>query len=213
MKSFIKNIVKKIFFFNDNSFKCEQKLLSVGISKNDIVIDCGANVGKITLLLAKTKAKVYAFEPNRFAFEVLAHKTSRYPNVVRIQKGVSHKKEKAKLYYHEKSNDDEILWSSGSSLLNFKSNILKEKYQEVELIDLSEFINNLARRVKVLKIDVEGVEVDILNRLIDTGVINKIDHVFVETHDHKIPELKQETDALRKRLDTEQIKHVDLNWF
>ena len=66
--------------------------------------------------------------------------------------------------------------------------------------------------MKLLKLDVEGVESAILRSLISTRVIHKIDHVFVETHERKVPELKADTDELRQMLKTMKLTHVNLDW-
>jgi hypothetical protein len=117
-----------------------------------------------------------------------------------------------KLYLHENSDEDEVLWSTGSSLLDFKGNVLREKNVEVEIIDLCEFIESLNHRIRILKIDIEGVECRVLAKMIGTGVIERVDHVFVETHDHKIPELKAETHAIRELIKKRGIKNINLDW-
>ena len=38
------------------------------INPGDLVIDCGANVGKVTDYFSSKGATVIAFEPNQFAF-------------------------------------------------------------------------------------------------------------------------------------------------
>jgi FkbM family methyltransferase len=113
---------------------------------------------------------------------------------------------------HENSDEDEIRWSTGSSFLDFKGNILKDKYCEVETIDLCEFIESLNCNVKILKMDVEGVECKILKKMINTGIIKKIDYAFVETHDHKIPELMHETDMIRELIEVKGLKNICLEW-
>lgn len=182
------------------------------ISEGDICIDCGANVGIVTSKFVDKGAFVHAFEPNPFAFQVLEKKFSSNKRVICYQKGVHTSNSKKELYFHMDSDQDEVYWSTGSSFLSVKKNVNKEKSQLVEIIDLDEFIINLERQVKILKLDVEGVEVEILNKLIDTGTIHKIDEVWVETHDHKIPELKESTEKLRDRLKKEGLKHIKLNW-
>jgi hypothetical protein len=57
--------------------------------------------------------------------------------------------------------------------------------------------------VKVVKIDVEGAECPIVNRLIDTGAIERTETVLVELHDRHIPELRRDYEALRERLGRE----------
>lgn len=189
-----------------------KKLFSIKLKKSDIAIDCGANVGEITQYMAKFGTTVYAFEPNPHAFKILQDRFSSEEHVHCIQKGVSDKNSTMRLYLHENSDKDEVHWSTGSSLLNFKGNVLKDKYVEVEVIDLSDFIASLNHPVRILKMDVEGVECAILRKLISRGLIGCIDNAFVETHDHKIPELVVETNEIREIIKQKGFKNIDLNW-
>ena len=60
---------------------------------------------------------------------------------------------------------------------------------------------------------VEVVECRIINHIIDTGAIEKVKYMLVETHDHKISELKDETDTLRKRIKELGLgEKINLNW-
>jgi hypothetical protein len=56
-----------------------------GLKPGGIAIDCGANVGDIATKLAKTGIRVYAFEPNPYAFQKLqsrvALKEKRITNI------------------------------------------------------------------------------------------------------------------------------------
>jgi len=79
-------------------------------------------------------------------------------------------------------------------------------------VDLATFISQLGSRIALCKLDVEGVEVEIINNLIDTKAIDHIDLLLVETHDHKIPKLKESTDLLRERIRKRGIKNINLNW-
>lgn len=189
-----------------------RKFFSIKLKKSDITIDCGANIGEITKYLSKSGATVYAFEPNPHAFAVLHDRFAKMQNVHCIQKGVSNKNCRMKLYSHENSDQDEVYWSTGSSLLGFKKNVLSDKFVEVEIIDLCEFIEKLCHRVKILKMDIEGVECGILEKLINTGTIEKIDYAFVETHDEKIPEILEETNAIREHIKKRGINNINLDW-
>jgi FkbM family methyltransferase len=192
--------------------KATSQLLAVKLKPSDIAIDCGANIGNITALLCRTGATVYAFEPNPFAFKELQKRFLDNPKVHCIQKGVLDENGRMHLYLHEFSDQDEVKWSTGSSLLDFKGNVNKDKFVDVEIIDLTEFIGSLNQKVKILKMDVEGVECKILKKLIDTGLIYSIEHMFVETHDVKNPALKDETDQIRSLLHEKKISHVNLDW-
>ena len=81
----------------------------------------------------------------------------------------------------------------------------------VDQIDLPAFIAALPR-VSLLKLDVEGSEVPILERLLDTGMASRIDCIFAETHERSVPELSARTVALRQRIARENLLHVSLDW-
>ena len=192
--------------------KARRAFFAIPLAATDITIDCGANVGEVTQHLAESGATVHAFEPNPHAFAVLKERFADAENVHCHPRGVSVQDTTLKLYLHEHSDQDEVHWSTGSSILSFKDNVRTDKFVEVDIIDLVGFIGSLDRRVKILKVDIEGAECAVLTKLIDTGLIDRVDHVFVETHDHKIPELKEETDALRELVRRRGIRHINLDW-
>jgi Methyltransferase FkbM domain len=84
---------------------------------------------------------------------------------------------------------------------------------EVQVVDLVAFIAGLPGPVKLLKIDIEGAEYAILHALIDRGVIDRLERVFVETHAHAIPSLRETDARLRQRIaDLGLGGKIDLNW-
>lgn len=205
-------LLKRLFPTRDPIERARRRFFAITLTEADIAVDCGANVGDVTAHLSESGATVYAFEPNPYAFAALSRRFADRPNVHCRQQGVLDRNDIRKLYFHEHSDYDELEWSTGSSLLDFKGNVRKDKYVDTPVIDLSEFIASIGKRVKVLKLDVEGVEGAIVRRLISSGVIHSIDHVFVETHDRKIPELKADTDELRRTVKTMNLAHVNLDW-
>ena len=192
--------------------KARQAFLAIPMTHQDIAIDCGANVGKITRLLARQAATIYAFEPNPYAFRVLQDNFKDAPNVHCLQKGVLDCNGVMPLYLHENAGTDQVYWSTGSSLFAGKENVMQDHAIDVEVIDLAEFIQSLHARVKILKIDVEGAECRILRKLIHENVIGLVEHIFVETHDHKIPALKKDTDELRHYIRKNRLRHINLHW-
>jgi FkbM family methyltransferase len=184
----------------------------IAFEPGEIAIDCGANIGAISPELVTRGARVYAFEPNPDAFALLEARFAGDPRVTCLDRAVSDRHGSARLFLHRKYGADPVLHSCGSSLAEGKRNLSQDHFVEVETIDLADFIKGLGRRVRVLKLDVEGAEAWILNHLIDTGTIDQIDHVFCETHEHKVPGLAAECRALRRRLEENRIRHVDLDW-
>jgi len=187
-------------------------LEQISINKGDVVIDCGANVGDVTNYFAEKGAIVYAFEPNPYAFRVLEYRFKGNTNVVCIKKAVSDNAGTGKLFFHESANLDQVKYSTGSSMVGDKNNVNEDSFEEVEVINLSEFISNLDKPVKVLKIDIEGEEHKILNQMIDNGTILSIPFVFVETHEKKVPSCRAGMAEVRKKIDMLDITNINLDW-
>jgi hypothetical protein len=83
---------------------------------------------------------------------------------------------------------------------------------EIECVDLSDFIQKIGQ-VKLLKVDIEGSEIEVINRLIDTDSIAHVDYTLVETHERFSDELRNGTEALRKRIERLGLTDkINLNW-
>jgi FkbM family methyltransferase len=191
----------------------ERRIAAVGLGPSDVAIDCGANVGHVTLELARFGAEIHAFEPNPDAFGALERRAGALPNVHVHPVAVLDRDGPVRLYLHKRTSEDPLRWSAAASLLPFKWNVDVENYVVVEAIDLSRFILKLDRPVKFVKIDVEGVEHAILHRLIDSGAIERIETMFVEIHDPHVPELREKTALLRNRLHEEGLEgKVRTDW-
>lgn len=181
----------------------ERRIAALGLTAGDVAIDCGANVGTVTAVLARTGATVHAFEPNPDAFAALSRRFVGAPHVELHRKAVLDSAGSVRLHLHVDADRDPVGASVGSSVLPFKGNVDDSNFVEVEAVDLAEFVLGLERPVKVVKIDVEGAECPIVNRLIDAGAIERVGTVLVELHDHHIPALRDEYAQLRERLERE----------
>lgn len=177
-----------------------------------IAIDCGANVGKITQRLAKQGARVYAFEPHPVAFSTLKQRFQSQSNVICCNQAVWNRAATMRLYLHEHDAEDPIYWSTGASLLAEKPNVQTKDFIKVTTIDLAQFILDLGKTVTLLKIDVEGVECDILEHLLAKNVLPQIDAVLVETHEKKLPILAPRVAKLKERFQAQGITNVFLDW-
>jgi len=202
----IKNLIQ--FVLTEVMFRrFVKKVLADGMA-----IDCGANVGIITAKLARTGARVYAFEPNPFAFEKLREKVKSFKNVTTINKGVWDRNTTMPLYFHQMADGDDAFWSFGSSIVKEKVNVDSERYVDVEIIDLTEFIEQLGKNIDLLKIDIEGAECELLEKFILKGLHHKVKTTLVEVHDSKIEGQKEKTDRIRDMIKKNNIKNINLNW-
>lgn len=135
------------------------------VKRGEVVLDIGANIGYYTLLFAKLvgqDGKVYAFEPHPQNFSLLRRNVeyNGYGNVVLEQKAVADTSGIAALY----------LAKSGSHHHSIcKNNFNTTSSLDIGLISLDDYFErNIgiakenAKKVSIIKIDVEGAEFDVL---------------------------------------------------
>jgi FkbM family methyltransferase len=188
----------------------------IDVSPGDIIIDCGANIGDVTSLFARAGATVYAFEPNPLCFTILSKRFRALPMVRCFNQGVIDRHCTLTLTTPSAHQQwDAIETTIVSSFIPGAMHPEKYTVQEVEIecIDIDEFIRSLGRRVRLLKLDVEGAEILIINRLIDAGTIELVDLVAAETHERHIPSLIASTAALRLRIQNAGLgSKIRLDW-
>jgi FkbM family methyltransferase len=183
------------------------------VHPGDVTVDCGAHTGRVTAVLAARGAEVYAFEPNPAAFAVLAGRFANDPRVHCLPQAVSTSDGQAPLYLHVHADDDPVARATGSSLLASKGNVDPSASVEVETVDLSGFLAGLERPATLLKLDVEGMELPLLGRLVETGALEQIRHVLVEMHDRAAGGGRtEEGAAVRELLEHPRFAHVRLDW-
>ena len=91
----------------------ETEVFKKEIEKGDTVLDLGSHIGYYTLIAAELvgeKGKVFAFEPKPTNFVLLKKniKINNYQNVIPVQKAVSNKNGKGRLYLKEKKTQNRI---------------------------------------------------------------------------------------------------------
>ncbi len=178
------------------------------IAHGDVVIDCGANVGKFTELFAKRGAVVYAFEPHPVAFAALCKKLESIPNVHCLNQAVSREAGRMKLFL--RPDDDSIAATESSSLMASKNNVSMDRFVEVDVIRLVDFVRKLGH-VRFIKMDIEGAEYGVLSDMLDCGINREVDYIVVETHERSVG-LRSDHDELVARISRMGVKNIDLNW-
>lgn len=182
------------------------------LNNNSIAIDCGANVGHIAKMLASTGATVIAFEPDPIAFEQLKNRCKNKKNITCINKGVWDRNAILDLYLHKSSNGVESEFSVSSSIVAAKKNIDIAKKHPIEVIDLISFIQQLNRKIDLIKLDVEGAEIEILRKILISECWPLFSRMYVETHETKIPTQANDIKQIRQQLKEKSIKNIKLNW-
>lgn len=159
--------VGKAIFIYGECCGVERDFLNSLVRAGDIVIEVGANIGCHTVALAKsvgTNGKVYAFEPQRACYSLLEAQIAlnQLENIYAHRRGVG--RTKGNLWV-PKINYGVVGNFGGVELSNSQS----ANSEEVEIVTLDGMLGDT--RCALLKIDVEGMEEDVIRGGLD--IINK----------------------------------------
>jgi FkbM family methyltransferase len=179
---------------------------------NSVILDCGANRGDITALFAKTGATVYAFEPDPVAFRLLSERFRSHQKVTCLQKAVWTENGFLQFYQHTDYNGHDIDVTVSSSLIRKKRNVSGKSRLTVETLNLLEFIKKLPGNISIIKMDIEGAEIEILEQLISQNIHEQVKLILVETHETKIPHQLAPLNHIKKRMASQNIQNIKLNW-
>ena len=177
------SIIETIFVLLDSRFL---------IKKNDKVLflDLGANIGQGYSWFSKffkgENIDFELFEPNPYCYKKLKNYVNiKNKAVITHNLGVSTISGKVKFYGLKEEGD--IYSLSGSIVKNHNSIHYKTKEEnaiEIETINLGELLieKSKTHNKLIIKMDIEGAEVEILEKLISTEIANLIDILYVEFH-------------------------------
>ena len=179
----------------------------------DLCIDLGANVGEMTTRFAAKGADVIAFEPDPDTFARLQKNTSRFDTVTAYQKATADKPDRLMLRRSAHYDKDPERYSVAASLVRDDHKVDASNAVEVEVIDFPAFLAELDRDVRILKIDIEGSEWDLLEALSKTPAFDRIDSIFVETHERFDPAaIIPRAERLHRLAEGRARPYVDLYW-
>ncbi len=144
-------------------------LLNNPVKEGDVVIDlgawCGLTVYVFSKLVGKT-GKVYAFEPDSENYEILLKniKLHNLDNVIPLKKGV-------------------YSFNGVASFMNsnVKSAINNNGNETIEVVRLDDFIKSIGK-VDLVKADIEGAEIAVVESIKDYLKINKIRFSIASYH-------------------------------
>ena len=179
------------------------------LKSEDICIDVGANVGLVSEIFLSRGAEVYAFEPHPVAFAKLEEVKEKYKNFTPFNSAAGVSDGKVNLYLHTSHHSNPVMFSTGSSLMESKPNVGSELIVS-EVINFAEFLSRFPR-ISILKIDIEGYEVELIPHLINLKAFNNVEHIFIETHEKKWPELTKKTTEM-KRVVSESSYNKQIRW-
>ena len=175
-----------IFLFGTSEKKIENLKKLFGLDEKLIIIDIGANIGSISLPLAKifNQSKIFAIEPTNYAFKKLTKNLNLNKD---LKKNIS-----LNQLFLSKINKPTKVWSSW----NFDNDDNKHKQHLGTLhsikkkshISLNNFIKlKKIKKVDFIKLDVDGHELDVLKSG-DKFLKNNKPIIFIEIAPYLYPE-------------------------
>lgn len=175
-------------WFSDSGDK-RHRVFSYGrLKSDDILFDIGSYTGDFAKgFVAKHKCRAYCFEPVTKFYRHSMHNLEGVDGVEIYHFGLGPKNEEIEI----------SLDSDASSLF------LTEKASNTEVVQIKridEFIlENDIENIKVIKINIEGAEYDLLDHCLDTGIVSRFENIQVQFHTF-IDDCVERRDSIRKRL-------------
>jgi len=176
-------------FCNYNEFFVDKIYDELNLKNLTICFDIGSNVGLFTKYLKLNNCnKIFCFEPNKTAFNSLQKNLKNESELELFNFAVSYNNEPLRLYI----DDNNSLISSAHAV--------KNNYYDVETITLKDiFQRNKIQKVDFVKIDIEGMEFDLIENLEDS-IFQKIDKFLIEYHDFYFTDGSQKLEKLKNKL-------------
>ena len=176
-------------------------------------IDLGANLGVYTRKMASVTKQVIAFEPDPWTLAELRANVADLDNVKIENAAAGTSEGTVYLYRHTRFEEDRVWRSEASSVIASKGDVAKEGAVEVRQIDFIRYLEDIDEDIGILKIDIEGAEVDLLEALFNRpDLLVRINHIFAETHERLIPGHKPRVKALRARARKLERPYINLYW-
>ena len=208
------------FYLGENDYKrfsiigmedpLEVEQIKLNVKNGDVVIDIGANIGEYTLPLSKLvqeNGKVFAFEPHPGNFEILQKNitNNNIKNTILENKAVSNYNGNAKLFASWAKNND------GACKL-FRVEGQPSDFTNTTVVSLDSYFDNkeLIDKISFVKIDVEGVEFDVLKGMEKILKINPKIQLMLEFIPRQL--INYETDP-KEMLDWLISKNFKIYWF
>ncbi|MEO0702799.1 MAG: FkbM family methyltransferase [Pseudomonadota bacterium] len=171
----------------------------------DIAVDCGANVGEVTGVLAATGAHVHCFEPDPFAFGKLSKRFGGAENVTLHQAAVGLSAGQITLMRAANFDDNPRGGSVKSTVIAGGRGIDEGEAAgiAVDLVNFPAFLRGLIDahgEIAFLKMDIEGAELDILEEMERQCLFDPIRLTVAETHERKFKALRPRFRALKERV-------------
>lgn len=154
--------------------KVREKLADIKIDKDDVIVDLGAHVGIVSVYFSKKfpEAKIYSVDPDRENFHNLQRNCveAGCQNVSFANVAISADSRELTFFHCNSNSGASTIFKHPKSSFEFKAESCTfEDFKKANQID----------KIKLLKIDIEGMEYEVI-KTID---LTKVDYLMVDLHE------------------------------
>ena len=166
-----------LLFLMDEIFLGREYAFETGAEEAPEIIDCGSNIG-ISILFFKRlrpRAKIIGFEPDVKTFELLRRNVTEngLSDVFLHNAAVSSRTGEVTFFSNSKN--------PGSLVMSLLKERMAGEAQQVPSVMLSSFVQG---PVDLLKMDIEGAEMDVMQELVASGALANVNAIVMEYHHH-----------------------------
>ncbi len=176
---------------------------SYPLDQRSFVIDLGGYRGQWTsALYSRYRCRISVFEPVRRFAEALDEKFKQNEDIEVFRFGLGAVSKSETIYIH----------GAGSSTYRKRT-----EAEEIRIVDVKQwFDENSVASVALLKINIEGGEYDLLDRMIEAGLIELVENIQVQFHNFTVDATRR-MEQIQKELErthtpTYRYKFVWENW-
>jgi len=173
------------------------------LTSNSFVIDLGGYEGQWTGgIYSRYRCKIAVFEPVRQFSQALSERFEANEDVEVHRLGLGAVSESQTIYVR----------GAGSSTYRKRADA-----EEIRIVDVKQwFDDNRITSVALMKINIEGGEYDLLDRMIETGLIESIENIQVQFHNFTV-DAKRRMERIQEALQrthtlSYQYRFVWENW-
>ena len=123
-----------------------------------------------------------------------------FSNIVIYNKAVAAQRGVIKLVRPEKFDENPISYTVGTGAFKSTLNGSRGEVVECEVEAFNDVIIAIGRKISVIKMDIEGCEVEILENALICPILEKFDKMYVETHEAQMPQLRKRIKKIKKKI-------------
>ena len=161
--------------------------LAMALGPEDVALDFGANVGDLAEMMSANGATVHAFEPEPDTFCLLQTRFRGRENVHLHNAAVSDFDGEAELVLPASFSDQPRSASKAASIAHDRYRTDGHVTRTTTVRDIRGILRGLDQTPSLVKMDIEGAELAVLDALQSSDLLSSDTALFVETHERMDP--------------------------